>query len=107
MKASRKTRHVDIRLTPQEYDSLQKRADGNLSAFCRRRLLQDASCQGNEPYLKETAYQIRKIGVNINQIAARINAGICFIHDGEELIHALENVYRILEQVEDDLRKDG
>lgn len=106
MKSIRKTKHVDIRLTPQEYDLLQKRADGNLSASCRRILLQDASCKMDGMHFKEAAYQIRKIGVNINQITARINAGICFIHDGEELMRALEKVYRIMEQIEDELRKD-
>ena len=42
MKKERKTRHIDIRLTEKDFAILKQQADGNLSAFCRKLLLQNA-----------------------------------------------------------------
>lgn len=46
-------------------------------------------------------YQIRKIGININQVTARMNAGISFLDDGEVLKNELQKVYRLLKELED------
>ena len=41
-------------------------------------------------------YQIRKIGVNINQVAARINAGHLFSNDEKRLQDEMEKIERLL-----------
>lgn len=57
MKKERKTRHIDIRLTEKDFAILKQQADGNLSAFCRKLLLQNAVPQKEERDLKELVYQ--------------------------------------------------
>lgn len=101
MKKERKIRHIDIRLTEKDFAILKQQADGNLSVFCRKLLLQNAVPQKEERDLKELIYQIRKIGININQVTARMNAGICFFDDGEVLKNELQKVYRLLKELED------
>lgn len=101
MKKERKIRHIDIRLTEKDFAILKQQADGNLSAFFRKLLLQNAVPQKEERDLKELIYQIRKIGININQVTARMNAGICFFDDGEVLKNELQKVYRLLKELED------
>lgn len=101
MKKERKTRHIDIRLTEKDFAILKQQADGNLSAFCRKLLLQNAVPQKEERDLKELVYQIRKIGININQVTARMNAGISFLDDGEVLKNELQKVYRLLKELEE------
>ena len=69
--------------------------------ICRKLLLQNAVPQKEERDLKELVYQIRKIGININQVTARMNAGISFLDDGEVLKNELQKVYRLLKELED------
>lgn len=46
--------------------------------------------------LKGLVDEINKIGVNINQIAARINSGVTLKVDAEELIARMEQIYLLL-----------
>ncbi len=95
-----KTRHIDIRFSQDDYEKIRKQAEGNLSAFCRKKILQD-TCQEKDKNLREIAYQVRKIGVNINQVTARINAGIPFPNDAQRLQEELEKVYQLLCGIEE------
>lgn len=101
MKAERKTKHIDIRVTPAEYEQLLRKAEGNLSSFCRSLLFQNLNAKSPEADYKAIVYQIRKIGININQIAARTNAGISFIDDGQVLLRELKKIHEILEVLEE------
>lgn len=88
---------VGVRLREEEYAFLVKKADAdaitrrrngekNLSAYIRKCALSESGYLEKEKQqreLKELIYQIRKIGVNINQATKKINSGfydksICF-----------------------------
>ena len=53
-----------------------KEGSVNVSAFIREKLFrEEIKRTGILPGIKNLTYQIRKIGVNINQVAAKINSG--------------------------------
>ncbi|MFR4360455.1 plasmid mobilization protein [Anaerobutyricum hallii] len=81
-------RRIDIRLTEKEYELLQHRAandsetktkkgsKANTSAYIRKCIFsQEHDSVSLKKELKNLSYQVRKIGVNINQVVAKINAG--------------------------------
>lgn len=96
-----KTHMITFRVTEDEYRDLREKAAGNLSAYCRRRILrdEDRKREEKERNLKELTYQIRKIGVNINQVTARINSGFYYPQDAGRLLRQLEEVEGILQTV--------
>lgn len=102
MRKNTKTKRLYIRMSESDYIFLkgQLQEDECLSAYCREHLLQteDTRKKERERYWKELVYQIRKIGVNINQTVARMNAGVSFSDDGEMLKQELQRVYQLLEQ---------
>lgn len=91
-----KTRRIYIRVTEKDYEKILQKADGKLSAFCRSCILAEINPLQEEKYWKELLYQIRKIGVNINQVAARINAGHLFLNDEKRLQDEMEKIERLL-----------
>ena len=80
---------VCLRLTEAEYRHIREKADQdaetrrkdgtrNLSAYMRNRVLQESGFRGDagvERELRQLSYQVRKIGVNINQATKKINSG--------------------------------
>ncbi|MCP1101992.1 hypothetical protein M2454_000785 [Aequitasia blattaphilus] len=107
MKTNR-TNYVHLRLTEREFDILKKLAeediesktlDGkvNLSAYIRNVVFVNGRPKDMKRELRNLNFQIRKIGVNINQVVKRINSGYFFqddaLHLAEELkkIEELEN----------------
>lgn len=82
---------VGVRLTEEEYERICKRAKGtsamqykngkiNVSGYIRKCALQggvsnDSSQQKTQNNVKNLTYQIRKIGVNVNQATKKINSG--------------------------------
>lgn len=81
---------IVVRLTDDEYKNLIKAASKtdskalktkkgkvNLSAYCRDKILRQNKLSSikSDEMIDELRYQVRKIGVNINQIAKLINAG--------------------------------
>lgn len=96
-----KTHMITFRVTEAEYRELRNKAPGNLSSYCRRLILRDEDIKRTEKEkdLKELTYQIRKIGVNINQVTARINSGLYYPQDAGRLLRQLEEVERILQTV--------
>ncbi|WP_251391157.1 plasmid mobilization protein [Mediterraneibacter agrestimuris] len=79
---------VGVRLTKQEYRLLTEKAERdcetlyrngkkNLSGYIRKCALNESGKMtvNLNRELKQLAYQVRKIGVNINQVAKKINAG--------------------------------
>lgn len=102
MKRYNKTKFIGIRVSEKDYDFLKSQLQENekLSGYCRKRLLQtDENRQmERDRNLKELVYQVRKIGININQVVARMNTGISFSDDREKLWQELERVYQLLEE---------
>ena len=64
---------VCLRLTEAEYRHIRERADKDTN-----RVLQESGFRGDagvERELRQLSYQVRKIGVNINQATKKINSG--------------------------------
>ena len=78
----------------------------NLSGYIRDCVLEQSGIK-KESYkreIKNLSYQIRKIGVNINQVAAKINSG----YRGMDAVSTLlENQNRIEQELEILLKKLG
>ncbi|WP_331487244.1 plasmid mobilization relaxosome protein MobC [Anaerobutyricum hallii] len=98
-------RRIDIRLSEKEYQLLLSKAGNDLetktkkgdkantSAYIRKCIfLQEDRPVRLEKELKNLSYQVRKIGVNINQVVAKINAGYGNQIDIYDLEKALEQV---------------
>lgn len=108
---SRRTVNLKVRLTPEELEHLKKCAeeDGsasfrkgkrgtNYSGYYRTHLLSEANYKNAEllKVQKRLAYEIRKIGVNINQATKKINAGYGMPSDARRLQESLAEVERLL-----------
>ncbi len=107
---SRRTVNLKVRLTPEELEHLRKRAeeDGsasfrggrrgtNYSGYFRAHLLSETNYKNSEllKIQKRLAYEIRKIGVNINQVTKKINAGYGTPSDARRLQESLAEVERL------------
>lgn len=107
-----------MRWRPDEYETLCRQAaqdpdchyrngQGNLSAYIRKCVLShDRKTQGEriEKELRNMVFQIRKVGVNINQATKKINSGFgtaesaAALENGlEEIRGKLETLLRVLE----------
>ena len=102
-----RTRSFLIRFTEEEYALLEKLAaedaeknsrkekQKNISAYIRKCIFEPVLEPSSlKKELKETNYQIRKIGVNINQVAAKVNSG----YYGPADIHNLEIYLQLVEK---------
>lgn len=104
--------NIRVRLTKNEYDLLLREAekDGyakykngelNLSSFIRGKLFTEMAARKNTgKELRELSYQIRKIGVNINQAVKKINSGREGKNDDTYLLTELAEVERLLKKYE-------
>lgn len=102
-----RTRSFLIRFTEEEYALLEKLAaedaeknsrkekQKNISAYIRKCIFEPVLEPSSlKKELKETNYQIRKIGVNINQVAAKVNSGYASSLD----IHNMEVYLQLVEK---------
>ena len=107
---------VEIRLSRKEYmrlyDLAQKDPDcisrrsgrPSLSAYVRKTLFYTGNHPENlKKELKDLNYQVRKIGVNINQVAHKINAGLVNGADLMRLQESLQMTDRLLKEVQTQL----
>lgn len=97
-----------IRLTEKEYQKLlkmaredlsarNKKGELNLSVFCRNKLFSEQKNKKEiQKELRELIFQIRKIGVNINQAVKRMNSGHEMPGDDTFLLTELASVESLL-----------
>lgn len=96
-----KKRIINFRVTEEEYAEIQRRAEHagirnqNVSEYVRRQVLGDEYPYLREKLLRNMNYQIRKIGVNINQIAARCNSGIYLPGDKRLLEEEMQTLQQL------------
>lgn len=102
---------VPIRLTKKEYNFLkeyaakderfrQKTGSVNLSRFIRECVFVHSHIElGFHKEINALVYQIRKIGVNINQATAKINAGYKGMEAAERILECLIDVEREVEKL--------
>lgn len=108
MKKSIYTERFSARITPAEKKIVQKMKNkmGTSDSEIFRKLLQlhEGTLTKIEPkeqylYRRELATEIHKIGVNINQIAARVNTDVYLKSDKLVLISYLQQIKEMLKQI--------
>ena len=102
-KADKKGRHhLHIELTPAQYRLLSDNAKrcGITKRLYIVRLLEGAEVKSRPSQeIKALRWEVHKIGVNINQIARSVNAGIAKAEDAKRGLFLLDQVYELMYQV--------
>ena len=108
-------RIVLIRLTDAEYQMLldmaekdtgcrNKKGEINVSKYIRKKLFQFTPVSWNlETELNKLSFQIRKIGVNINQAVKKINSGFYQEDDDTFLLAELAEVEKLLRDFKENM----
>ena len=91
---------IIIRVTEEERalieEKMQQIPTLNLSAYARKMLIDGYIITLNLQEVKGHTAQLQKIGVNINQIAKRINeTGRIYADDMDEIKRVMEEVWRL------------
>ncbi len=102
-KADKKGRHhLHIELTPEQYRHLSDNAKrcGITKRLYIVRLLEGTEVRARPAQeIKDLRWEVHKIGVNINQIARSVNAGIAKADDARRGLYLLDQVYELMYQV--------
>lgn len=90
---------VIVRMTEEERALVEEKTKQlptrNLSAFARKMLIDGYIILLDTPEIKAHTAQLQKIGVNINQIARRVNeAGGIYAEDMDELKRLMADVWK-------------
>lgn len=90
---------VIVRMTEEERalveEKMKQLPTRNLSAFARKMLIDGYIILLDTPEIKAHTAQLQKIGVNINQIARRVNeAGGIYAEDMDELKRLMADVWK-------------
>ena len=102
-KADKKGRHhLHIELSPMQYQLLTEQA--NACGLSKRaylaRLIEGTPLPAKPSQeIKDLRWEVHKIGVNINQIARSVNAGIARAEDARRGLFLLDQVYELLYQI--------
>lgn len=91
---------IIIRVTEEERalieEKMQQIPTLNLSAYARKMLIDGYIITLDLQEIKGHTAQLQKIGVNVNQIAKRINeTGQIYADDMDEIKHVMEEVWRL------------
>ena len=94
--------HVHIELTPAQYQRLV--AQAKQCGLSRRaylvRLIEGTPVRARPSQeIKDLRWEVHKIGVNINQIARSVNAGIARAEDAKRGLFLLDQVYELMYQI--------
>ena len=94
--------HVHIELTPAQYQRLV--AQAKQCSLSRRaylvRLIEEVPLPVKPiQEIKDLRWEVHKIGVNINQIARSVNAGIARAEDAKRGLYLLDQVYELMYQI--------
>lgn len=93
----------------QDQETHYKNGKRNLSGFIRKTVLERSGYRmGNRQELKNLNFQIRKIGVNINQATKKINSGYYDRKICEDLQNSLEELNRHFQELQERMEEqDG
>lgn len=101
--ADKKNRHhLHIELTPTQYRLLTEQAKscGLTKRAYLVRLIEGTPIRARPSQeIKDLRWEVHKIGVNINQIARSVNAGIARAEDARQGLFLLNRVYELLYEV--------
>ena len=100
MSNRKRTVQIKFRVTEEEYALIQEKMKlipiRNMAAYLRKMAIDGYVIQIDHSDIKEMTAQIQKIGVNINQIARRINVtGSVYQEDIEEIKGVLNEIWRL------------
>ncbi len=100
MENRKRNGQIIIRVTEEERalieEKMQQIPTLNLSAYARKMLIDGYIITLDLQEVKGHTAQLQKIGVNINQIAKRINeTGRIYADDMDEIKRAMEEVWRL------------
>lgn len=114
----KRERIVSIRFTQTEWEMLKEKAHKargspgrkdreNFSGYLREKVMAESSGRNLmlEKKLEAVAYELRKIGVNVNQIAKKANSGFGTVNDLYELRKNQERIRQSLEEVKKEVGK--
>ena len=94
--------HLHIELTPAQYRLLtdQARQCGLTKRAFLIRLIEGSPVRARPSQeIKDLRWEVHKIGVNINQIARSVNAGIARADDARQGLFLLDQVYELMYQI--------
>lgn len=98
---------IPFRLTQREHERLQERLKTVNSSLNQSEYIRECIFSGDiersilmQRELKKISYELRKIGVNLNQIAARINGQVYLPYDMNLLTCLLEGIEDEREKLE-------
>ena len=94
-----KKHHLHIELTQKQYRRLteQAKACGLSKRACLVRLMEGNPIRAKPSQeIKDLRWEVHKIGVNINQIARSVNAGIARAEDARRGLFLLDQVYELM-----------
>ena len=97
-----KSKFLSVRLTAEErehLDRLAKESGLSLSNVIRSCINRTEIRQRQPAEINDLYREINRIGVNINQIARSVNAGIATAEDAKYGLHLLDRVYDLMHEV--------
>ena len=100
-----RTRNIVLRVpvTPEERALIQQKMaqlhTKNFSAYARKMLIDGYIVHMDTSDIRAQTAELQKIGVNINQIARSVNAGIAKAEDARRGLYLLEQVYELMYEV--------
>lgn len=105
---------LNVRLREAEYQAFLERyedsGEAGISDYIRRCILSDdlAKSQALLRELHQTNYQIRKIGVLVNQIAHKVNAGYAFNRGNEQsILNGMEDIEKMFGRLQEQILGGG
>lgn len=109
--------NIKIRVSPEEKEYLLssagksetarfKNGRENLSEYLREIIFTNSGLQDKETIrqLRNLQYELRKIGVNVNQIAHKINSGFGDFRDIRELKEYLERIDKAFAKLQEEVQ---
>lgn len=102
MAEKQKMNHLHIELTPEQYELLSAKARqcGLTKRAFITRFIEGKEIKARPPQeIKDLRMEVHKIGVNINQIARSVNAGIARPEDAKRGLYLLDQVYELMYQI--------
>lgn len=94
--------HLHIELTPVQYQlftSQAKQCGLSRRAYLVRLIEGNPVRARPSQEVKDLRWEVHKIGVNINQIARSVNAGIARAEDARRGLFLLDQVYELMYQI--------
>lgn len=100
MNGRKRTVQIKFRVTKEERALIEEKMKQiptrNMAAYLRKMAIDGYIIQIDHTDIKAMTAEIQKIGVNINQIARRVNAtGSAYQEDIDEIKGALDEIWRL------------